>query len=512
MFLSAINQIGKMSESSTNRIGFFGHPAGLSTLFFTEMWERFSYYGMRALLILFMTASAAEGGLGFDETKSAAIYGLYTAGVYLLALPGGWMADRIIGTRKSIWYGGIIIMLGHFTLAIPSVYAFYLGLILIVIGTGLLKPNISAIVGSLYPENEPARRDAGFSIFYMGINVGAFLGPLICGYVAEEINWHLGFVLAGVGMFFGLIYYKFNASKDLGDIGLKPNKDSDNNTKASSSQTKIVGIVFVAFTLILIAMLQYMRVIDLFSARGLAEAVGILIAVIIILYFLYVVIAGGLNAIERKKVIVIFFLVLGAAMFWAGFEQAGSSLNLFADRYTDRMIGSWEVPASWYQSINAMFIIIFAPIFGWLWVMLAKRNLNPRTPLKFAFGLIMLGLGFWVMVQAAHIAASGLKAGPFFLILTYFLHTVGELTLSPVGLSTTTKLAPKRYVSQMMGMWFVGTAFGNLIAGLIAGNFDDENLAQMPDIFMSVVTSSVGAGIILLVLSPLLMKWMGDVK
>lgn len=501
-----------MAESSTNTTGFFGHPAGLSTLFFTEMWERFSYYGMRALLILFMTTAASEGGLGFDETKSAAIYGLYTAGVYLLALPGGWMADRMIGTRKSIWYGGIIIMLGHFILAIPAVFAFYIGLVFIVVGTGLLKPNISAIVGSLYSENEPARRDAGFSIFYMGINVGAFLGPLICGYVAEEIDWHLGFALAGFGMLFGLIYYRMTADKNLGDIGLQPNKDGDNNEGADAGQTKVIGLVFTGIAIAIIAALQMTGTIDLFTARGLAEAVGVLIAIIIVLYFLYVVIAGGLTTDERKKVIVIFFLVLGAAMFWAGFEQAGSSLNLFADRYTDRVLGGWEVPASWYQSINAMFIIIFAPIFGWLWVELAKRNLNPRTPLKFGFGLIMLGLGFFVMVKAADIAASGLEAAPFYLILTYFLHTVGELTLSPVGLSTTTKLAPKRYVSQMMGMWFVGTAFGNLIAGLIAGNFDDENVAQMPDLFMSVVTTSVGAGIVLLILSPWLMKWMGDVK
>ncbi len=492
--------------------GFFGHPAGLSTLFFTELWERFSYYGMRALLILFMTTAAAEGGLGFDEEKSAAIYGLYTAGVYLLALPGGWIADRLIGTRKSIWLGGIIIMLGHFTLAVPSIGAFYLGLVLIVVGTGLLKPNISTIVGSLYSADEPARRDAGFSIFYMGINVGAFLGPLICGYVAEEIDWHLGFALAGIGMALGLIWYKINAQKDLGDIGLLPNKASDENQGETSGSSNMFAIVFALLAVILIAVLQFTGVIDLFTARGLAEAVGVLIAVVILLYFVYVLVAGGLNTIERKKVVVIFFLVLGAAMFWAGFEQAGSSLNLFADRYTNRLIGSWEVPASWYQSINAMFIIVLAPVFGWIWVTLAKRNLNPSTPLKFAFGLIFLGLGFLVMVKAAQIASGGLQAAPFYLILTYFLHTVGELALSPVGLSTTTKLAPQRYASQMMGMWFVGTAFGNLIAGLIAGGFDDENLAQMPDLFWSVVMTSVGAGLVLLVLSPWLKKWMFDVK
>lgn len=493
--------------------GFFGHPSGLSTLFFTEMWERFSYYGMRALLILFMTATAAEGGLGFTEEKSAAIYGLYTAGVYLLTLPGGFIADRLIGTRRSIWYGGIMIMAGHFTMAIPSVMTFYLGLVFIVLGTGLLKPNISTIVGELYSEEEPARRDAGFSIFYMGINVGAFLGPLLCGYFGEQVNWHLGFALAGIGMLFGLIWYKVSAHRTLGEIGLKPNiaDDSHVDDEGAKGSSK-VAILFAVLTIGLLVVLQLTNVIDLFTARGFAEGVGILIAVIIVFYFMYVLIAGGLVGDERKKVVVIFFLVLGAAMFWSGFEQAGSSLNLFADRYTDRLIGGWEVPASWYQSINAIFIIIFAPIFGWIWVELAKRNLNPRTPIKFGFGLIMLGMGFWVMVYAARIAANGMEAAPFYLILTYFLHTVGELALSPVGLSTTTKLAPKRYVGQMMGMWFVGASFGNLIAGLIAGGFDDENVAQMPDMYWSIVLTSCGAGLVFLVLSPWLQKWMGNVK
>ena len=336
--------------------------------------------------------------------------------------------------------------------------------------------------------------------------------PLICGYVAEEIDWHLGFALAGIGMAFGLIWYRINAPKDLGEIGLLPNKASDENKGETSGSSNRFAVVFALLAVILIAVLQFTGVIDIFTARGLAEAVGVLIAVVILLYFVYVLVAGGLNTIERKKVVVIFFLVLGAAMFWAGFEQAGSSLNLFADRYTNRLIGSWEVPASWYQSINAMFIIVLAPVFGWLWVTLAKKSLNPSTPLKFGFGLIFLGLGFLVMVKAAQIAAGGLQAAPFYLILTYFLHTVGELALSPVGLSTTTKLAPQRYASQMMGMWFVGSAFGNLIAGLIAGGFDDENVAQMPDLFWSVVMSSCGAGLIFLVLSPWLKKWMFDVK
>ena len=494
----------------TKTKGFFGHPTGLSTLFFTEMWERFSYYGMRALLILFMTATAAEGGLGFSEEKSGAIYGLYTAGVYLLTLPGGWLADRIFGTRKTIWYGGIMIMLGHFTLAIPSIMTFYLGLVFIVLGTGMLKPNISTIVGELYPEGG-ARRDAGFSVFYMGINLGAFLGPLICGYLGEDVDWHLGFAMAGVGMFFGLIQYRLTAQKNLGEIGIQPNISED-TTEYKSTGSRGLALVFVFLIVALLAVLQFTGVIDMFTAVGFAEAVFVIITVIVVLYFAYVIFAGGLNTKEKKKVFVIFLMVLAAAMFWSGFEQAGSSLNLFAEHYTDRMFGNWELPATWLQSVNPIFIIVFAPLFGSLWVWLASKNMNPRTPLKFGLGLILLGLGFYVMVAAAKIAANGLEAAPFYLILTYFLHTSGELCLSPIGLSTTTKLAPKRYVGQMMGMWFVGAALGNLVAGLIAGDFDTESATQMPDLFMSVFISSVGAGLVFLILSPWMSKWMDDVQ
>ncbi|MDP4821866.1 MAG: peptide MFS transporter [Saprospiraceae bacterium] len=488
---------------------FFGHPIGLSTLFFTEMWERFSYYGMRALLILFMVAATESGGLGFSSEEAAAIYGLYTCGVYLLTLPGGWLADRVIGAQKAIWYGGIIIMLGHFTLAIPSETTFFLGLGLIVIGTGLLKPNVSAIVGDLYPEGG-ARRDAGFSVFYMGINIGAFLGPLVCSYLGEEVNWHAGFAFAGVGMFFGLVQFHF-MKKNLGEVGLQPNINMDKNAKFGSGNNQLAAVFGIGAVLLLVA-LQSMGIIDLYTPRGLAEATFVIIGVVAVGYFAYVLLAGGLDGDEKRKVVVIFVLVMAAAMFWAGFEQAGSSLNLFGERYTNRMVDGWEIPAGWLQSVNPMFIIIFSPIFGALWVKLAMLQLNPRTPIKFALGLILLALGFFVMVQAAGIAASGLPASPFFLILTYFLHTSGELCLSPVGLSTTTKLAPRRYVSQMMGMWFVGTALGNLVAGLVAGAFDPENVQQMPDLFMSVVLSTGGAGLVILALSPWMQRWMGEIK
>ena len=483
---------------------FFGHPRGLATLFFTEMWERLSYYGMRALLVLFMTTPVAEGGLDFTEATSGAIYGLYTCFVYLLALPGGWIADRVIGARKSIWYGGIIIMIGHFILAIPNNFSFFLGLVFIVVGTGLLEPNISAIVGDLYGKDEEARRDAGFYIFYMGINIGAVLGPLICGYFAENINWHLGFAIAGVGMALGLIQYKMTEGH-LGEIGLKPNIAEDNSEFSSTGNSKM-AIGMVLFTVLVLFLLQATGIINLTTATGIANATIFLIVTIALCYFGYVLFAGGLNAEEKKKVVVIFILIVAAAVFWSSFEQHGSSFNLFARDYTER-----NFPASWFQSINPFFLITLAPVFGAMWIKLSSKGLNPRTPFKFVLGLIGVGVGFYAMVVAAGIAASGLKAGAFYLIVAYFLHTCAELCISPVGLSTMTKLAPKRYVSQMMGMWFVGTAAGNLVAGLVAGRFDPENLDQMPNLFMNFVYAGIGTGLLLLLLAPLLKKWMGDV-
>jgi len=480
------------------------HPKGLRVLFFTEMWERFSYYGMRAILLLFMTTDAAREGLGLATDTAGAIYGLYTAGVYLLTLPGGWIADNILGQRKAIWYGGISIMIGHTLLAIPGAVAvFYAGLCFVAIGTGLLKPNISSVVGDLYPEKD-ARRDAGFTIFYMGINIGSILGQTAVAYFGEKVNWHLGFSLAAIGMLVGLIQYRISWSA-LGQIGLKPK--ADKKIKADEPSNKAMAIILVVVLVSLLTFLQVHGTIDMFSAVGIASTVGVLIVTVILFFFIYVLVAGGLNRAEKKQTIVIFFLFVGAAMFWSGFEQAGSSLNLFARDYTDRFLFGWELPAGWLQSINPIFIVILAPLVGALWVKLAARNLNPRTPLKFAFGLFMLAAGFLVMFFAAEIVATGTKVGMVWLVLTYFLHSVGELTLSPVGLSATTKLAPRKYYSQMMGVWFVGSALGNLIAGLYAGNFDPENVQQMPDLFMAVVQFGVGGAILFLALSPLMRRW-----
>ena len=502
-----------MESTARRNNGFFGHPMGLSTLFVTEMWERFSYYGMRAILILFMTTKATQEGLGLDTATAGAVYGLYTASVYLLTLPGGWLADNIFGQRKAIWYGGILIMIGHAILAIPGTPpVFFLGLAFVASGTGLLKPNISTIVGDLYQGDSGARRDAGFSIFYMGINLGSFLGQIIVPLLADY-NWHYGFGFAAIGMLCGLIYYRYSAPKHLGDIGSEPKakQAKEEAIDRSSSHTGSVGLALAAALVVLLGILHFTGVVDLTTATGIANAMKYIIVLITVMYFLWIYFGGGLNADEKKKVIVIFLLFVGAAIFWAGFEQAGSSLNLFARDFTERNIFGWEMPAGVLQSVNPMFIIIFAPIIGALWVRLAAKQMNPRTPIKFAVGLLLMGVGFYVMVFAAKIAAGGAKSSMLFLILTYFFHSIGELTLSPVGLSTTTKLAPKDYVGQMMGIWFVATALGNLIAGTFGGNFDPENVQQMPGLFMSVFYLALGAVIFYIVLNPVMKKWMGDV-
>ncbi|MEM7612331.1 MAG: peptide MFS transporter [Pseudomonadota bacterium] len=501
-----------MSESSTVTASsdVMGHPRGLSTLFFTEMWERFSYYGMRALLVLFMTNQVVTGGLGFDDRTATAIYGLYTAAVYLVALPGGWIADRLLGAQRSVWFGGIIIMTGHFVLAVPTIEAFFLGLVLVVLGTGLLKPNISAIVGELYAQND-ARRDAGFTIFYMGINLGAAFGPLVCSTLgeSERFGWHYGFAAAGVGMLLGLIQFKLSA-KHLGDAGRLPSTTGDAAKDAAQQRKGWVGVGIAMGFITLLVGAALTGVIQ-FDAASLATVMTYVIVSVAAVYFVYMLFFAGLDPVEKKRMIVIIILFFAAAMFWSGFEQAGSSLNLFAERYTDRMIGSFEIPAGWFQSLNAVFIIILAPFYAAAWVALAKRNLEPSTPFKFALGLIILAMGFLTMVVAAGIVAKGDQALPTWLIMTYLLHTMGELTLSPVGLSATTKLAPKRYVGQMMGIWFLAASLGNLIAGLIAGEFDAENVGAMPDQYMQIVLTTGGAGLLLMLFTKPVRKLMGGV-
>jgi POT family proton-dependent oligopeptide transporter len=486
------------------RDGFFGHPRGLATLFFTEMWERFSYYGMRGILILFMVDAAATGGMGLTDEKAAAIYGLYTAAVYLTALPGGWLADRILGQRSAVFLGGIVIASGHFSMAIPTTATFFLGLALIVIGTGLLKPNVSSIVGDLYPEGG-ARRDAGFSVFYMGINVGAFVGPIICGLLGEKINWHLGFSAAGIGMVLGLIQYRLGG-KYLGDAGYIQPEEAER--RPAAVRGLLLGIGLAAAIVVALALLQSSGMAHI-TFEGVAKGTAYVILGVAVLYFGSVLAFGELTGTEKKRIVVIFLLFLAAALFWSGFEQAGSSMNLFAERLTDRFVFGWEAPASALQAVNPLFIILLAPVFGSLWMWLSARKREPSIPAKFGAGLLLLAVSFLVMMWAATGASETHRVTPFFLVAAYFFQTCGELSLSPVGLSSVTKLAPKRLVSQMMGTWFMGSALGNLVAGLVAGQF--QNI-PLPTLFGRVALWAAAGGFLMLLFTGGIKKLIGSVR
>ena len=461
---------------------FFGHPVGLSTLFFTEMWERFSYYGIRPLLVLFMTAALTQGGFGLERDTASSIVGIYAACVYLASLPGGWIADRWLGLRRSIWYGGIFIALGHLSIALSIVFerpAFFIGLILIVIGTGLLKPNVSAIVGDLYPEGG-SRRDAGFSIFYMGINTGALVAPLITGVLGEKVGWHLGFGAAGVGMLIGLITYRLRADKTLGDIGVAP-ASSDPAEHRRVKLSALIGVAAIAL-LVVLTMSGVLHI----NPVSLAEKMSVIMLALALLYFAYLFIGGGLTTEEKKRVVVIILLFFFATIFWAAFEQAPTSLNLFARDYTNRVVFGWEMPTLWLQAANSVFVIALAPVFAWVWIALGKRGRDPSSVAKFAWGLFFAGLGFVVMWEAANIIINNggnIRVSPWWLVWSYFFQSVGELSLSPVGLSSMTKLAPIKFKGQMMGVWFMASAIGNLIAGLVGGKVDPEKLDQMPLLF-----------------------------
>jgi POT family proton-dependent oligopeptide transporter len=447
--------------------------------------------------------------LGLDDRSATAIYGLYTAGVYMLTLAGGWVADRLLGQRKAVWYGGILIACGHFTMAMPWTQSFFIGMLLIVLGTGLLKPNISAMVGQLYLNDSGARRDAGFSIFYMGINLGSFVGQLICGYLGERIGWHYGFGAAGVFMVLGLIQYRITGHH-LGNAGIANFNVADARlARRRQRDWRMVQIALAALLALLLAMsVGGLR----FDPLLLAQSTGVVIVAVSLAYFAYVLLWGGLNGEERKRIGAIIVLFVAAALFWSGFEQAGSSFNLFAERYTDRHLLGWEVPASWLQSINPFFIVTLAPLFAALWIRLGMRGMEPSTPVKMSLGLLQMALGFLVLYFAAQRVVQGQQVAPTWLLLTYLLHTTGELCLSPVGLSAVTKLSPPRYVGQMMGVWFMGAALGNLIAGLVAGFFGEDSLANMPERLFSIFVFGAVAALVLLLATGGVRRLMGDVK
>jgi POT family proton-dependent oligopeptide transporter len=442
-----------MSDIAVAEKQWFGHPRGLATCFFTEMWERFSYYGMRALLLLYMVAPIEKGGLGFATEKGASIYGWYTMGVYAMSIPGGWIADKFLGLYRSVLLGGVIIATGHFLMAYPSIQTFYLGLIFIVCGTGLLKPNVSGIVGTLYSK-EDVRRDAGFSIFYMGINLGAFIAPLICGPLGQRINWHWGFGAAGVGMTLGIVQYIVGKKHIAPGLARQAKNEADER-EAERAEGK----------------------------------------------------PSSFTTQEWKRISVIAILFVFSMLFWGAFEQAGSSLNLFADRLTRLNFLGLNFPSSTFQSVQPLFVIIFSPIFAWLWLRMGK--LEPSSPAKFGFGLFFVGLSFLLLVPGAAIAQSqGIKVSPMWLVGVYFLQTVGELCLSPVGLSMVTKLAPPRIVGLMLGVFFLSISFGNKLGGYCAGFFDR---LPLPKLFGAVSATTLTAAVILFLLVKPIRRLMGGV-
>ncbi|HYR08421.1 MAG TPA: peptide MFS transporter [Longimicrobium sp.] len=497
---------GGTPHAASQDTGFFGHPRGLSTLFFTEMWERFSYYGLRPLLVLFMASSLAQGGFGFDRGQASAIVGIYGSLVYLASLPGGWVADRLLGLRRAIWWGAVLITAGHFSIGLSGFagqgtagkVCFFLGLLLIVCGTGLLKPNISAIVGDLYPEGG-ARRDAGFSIFYMGINLGAFAGQLITGFLGERIGWHYGFGAAGVGMLAGLIIYTMRAQSTLGDLGEKPTLHPDPAVQArQEGQIKMI-LAGIAGVIALVFILAALGMISL-DAQVIGGYMTFVLVGTAVVYFAYIFALGGLDRGEKKRVAVIVVLFVFAAIFWSAFEQAPTSLNLFAADFTDRTIGGFEMPATWFQSINSAFVILLAPVFAALWVTLARNRGDLSSPAKFSAGLFFAGLGFLLMIFAANRVVAGggnVLVSPWWLVGSYFFQTVGELCLSPVGLSSMTKLSPRKFVGQMMGIWFLASSVGTLIGGLVGGHVDPEKLEQMPRLFTTTTLSLMVAAAVL---------------
>jgi proton-dependent oligopeptide transporter, POT family len=467
---------------------FFGHPRGLATLFFTEMWERYSYYGTRALLILYMTAATATGGLGFSVMKSGAIYGFYTAMVYLLALPGGWVADRIIGQRRAVLYGGILISAGNLFLASPNLATFYSGLALLMLGTGLLKPNVSTIVGQLYSP-EDRRRDAGFSIFYMGINVGALISPIICGWIGERVSWRLGFIASAVGMVAGLIQYMLSG-KYLGEAGLHPsstgNLENDRKQKRAGSMT-VAGLLGVIVVLAVLAS----RGIITITPEQISNGLGWVLIALAAAVFTWMIFGKGWSPQERKRAGAILVLFIASVIFWGVYEQAGSTLNLFAERNTNRVVMGYEFPASWYQSVQAVFVILLAPVYAWLWVRLGNRE--PSSPAKFSLALLFVGLSFLIMVPpafATHVSPNWLNA-------CYLLTVVGEMCLSPVGLSAMTKLAPARAGGFVMGVWFLSIGTGNWLAGKAGSLYE---VVPLPVLFGIGSGAAVVGAIILAIL------------
>ena len=514
---AATSQTG-LGDAKSDR-AFFGHPRGLATLFFSEMWERFSYYGMRGFLLIYMSTSAALGGLGLDTATAAVIYGVYTSSVYLANIPGGWLADRVLGQRKAVLFGGIFIAAGHYCLAIPIAATFYVGLLLVVLGTGLLKPNISVIVGQLYGQQD-VRRDAAFSLFYQGINLGAFLGPIITGFLVQSEKfrsmivgwgmdpnsaWHWGFGAAGVGMTFGLVQYVLGW-KYLGTAGLRPPTASSPTEFAKAKQQATMYIGIGAAVLVALGASIAMGYVAVTKDR-VTTVFTILLLTVTASIFGSLFASKQWTPVERKRLVMIGVYFVAAILFWGVFEQAGSTLNLFARDKTANIAFGYEFPSTWWQSVNAVMIVSLAPVFALLWLKLGRNQ--PSTPTKFALGLIAVGIGFLYLVPGAQMALDGTKVGISWLFMVYLIHTLAELSLSPVGLSAMTKLAPPKIVSLVMGIWFLGASIGNFLAGQAASFYES---LPMPTLLTAVAILPMVVGVIMLVFRKKLTALQGGIN
>ncbi len=484
------------------------HPKALYTLFATEMWERFSYYGMRALLTLYLTAELANGGFGLNRQESLTLYAIFTGLVYLTPILGGWVADKFLGKRKTVYIGGLVMAVGQFLLAasafmahsldpVTRLFVFNFGLGVLIIGNGFFKPNISTIVGDFYDDNDP-RKDSAFNIFYMGINLGAILGPFIAGALGENVSWGWGYLSAGIGMILGVLWMKAREAT-LEDKGLPPNTPEGKLVLDRKDWCDIivyaVALVVATLAIVFVWGLLPDNVADIITYVGFA--VGFL-------GLMYIIFQGTNGAEEWTRMIVILILAFFNIAFWAGFEQAGGTMNLFAKENTDRLIFGWDMPATWFQNINPIAILIFAPIFSILWLKLDAMKFNPRTPIKFAIGLFLGAVAFWIMTQASHAADGGNLVSPWWLVVVYVVLTLGELMLSPIGLSMITKLAPKKLVSVVMGLWMASFAAGNYLAGMMESILHKYDFELYPFIMWMMI----GSGVSLLVLSPMLNKFM----
>ncbi|MBF4490363.1 peptide MFS transporter [Psychrobacter sp. N25K4-3-2] len=493
--------------------GFMGHPKPLRSLFFTEMWERFSYYSIRPLLVLFMVATVGSGGFGFDEVTASAIYGIFAGSLYLAAVPGGWLADNWLGQERALWWGSIIIALGHLCIALSALFGmtlFFVGLMCIVLGSGLFKTCISVMVGALYTKGD-VRRDGGFTLFYMGINIGALLAALIVGIFKEKGMWHVGFGVGGLGMLVSLLIYRFAAQKNLTRYAKA--KGISAEWENANGRYKNIGRWVAGFLALLVAVIVLVSTgIMPFNPEMVAQYMTYIIAAVVILYFAIMFISPRLDKTDKLRLLICFILIIGSTLFWSSFEQQPTSFNLFADRYTDLNVLGFEVPSIWFQSLNPLFILILAPIVSIIWVKMANRGLEPSSMAKFALGMLLAAAGFSLMIFASKsiLAPGAGLASPLWLVGSLLLLTLGELALSPVGLSAMTKLAPEGMQGQMMGLFFASIAMGNLVAAFFGGHVSADKIEGLPGLFTTMTIFLVATAVLLLVLAKPINKMLKD--